>query len=125
MDYAAHHQKMTAEAVYLVEATSFEHLVLWSENHEQLPSERLTWEQCNPGFWETIGQVGERPVCVSIMWDRVGSHVVAFWEATSEVADFRMIGTWLSKRFPGVSSTNAMNFHNVVLKITRMNEGAR
>lgn len=121
---------------YVVSATSFEEHCLWRDfSHEAWNAEnrrsgegrrilakpgfhckdRVDWEQVNPGWLETVGTVGDSPVAVSIGFSYLDGHLILFWEATSQVVDYRMIEAWLEANVPAYAKgkrTNAMNFHN-------------
>lgn len=49
------------DTFFLVEATSFEAHMVWSEWHESIPM-----EQDNIGFMEAIGEIDKRPVCINL-----------------------------------------------------------
>lgn len=104
--------------VGVVDATSFEQLMLWQEEEKAALPKR--WETINPGILETIGALADMPVCLSLSKVRVGGHLLLFIEATSQVVDHRMIDKWLEDNLPDtakrdgrVNRTDAMNFHNV------------
>lgn len=104
--------------VGVVEANSFEQHMLWAENRRR--DRPQTWEQINPGLWETVGHLDDRPVCVSLSKVRVGNHLLLFIYPTSQVVDHRLIDRWAEKASPQTAFINgrinrvdAMNFHNV------------
>jgi hypothetical protein len=119
-----HGTKEINETEYLVEATSNESHHIWQEwslqakhsnekvnkhyNHERFP-----WEQ-GKGFCEQIGTLDKRPVIITIFWNRINGHQIGFWSMDSQVCDYKMAKEWLKKTFPGISSTDAGNFHNVI-----------
>lgn len=107
-------------AVYLVEATHNEAHDLWVDWSEESASHgwgdarspRLPWEQITLGYGDTIGHFGGMPVAVSVTFARVLGQVIAFYEATSQVVDHRMVGKWTQTAFPSSrGKTNATNFH--------------
>lgn len=125
---AEQHAAWMRETFFLVEATSFERQVLWERNSIQAldgkvelltASEhrhRVAWEQLNPGYHATVGQVDGRPVCVCVFFNRVGGRIVAFHETTSEVVDHAQVEAWLRKEFPSSRRDSGMwcdagNFH--------------
>src|SRR5690348_17770034 len=81
---------------------------------------RLSWEQLSPGYLTTIGKLGKRPVCVLVFFARIAGKVVAFYHATSEVVDHKMVEKWLWKKFSPPRWDNntrrahcdAQNFHH-------------
>jgi hypothetical protein len=108
------------ETDFLVEANSFEHLCLWREWHEY-----LSWEQCNPGAWLTIGKVNDRPVCINMFWDLINGKLVCFYDACSQIVDFEQVEDWFEKNYKGRwdsntrrASCDSMNFHLCLDHIT-------
>lgn len=111
--------KRLGETVFYVEATSFEKLTLWQAWHD-----RISWEQVDPGFVETVGHLDGRPVNIVLHWDRIGGCMVLFWNACSQVVDHAMIDEWFRQNPPPMwdgdrrrGSTDAMNFHYCILAI--------
>lgn len=121
-----------AKTLFVVEATSFETQCLWAENAKDSSCRRFTprqWEQVNPGWLVTVGELDSRPICVSMSWSRIDGHLVMFWEATSQVVDTVQIEKWLSQHFAGKwdngtrqATTNAMNFHHCLNAIDDANK---
>lgn len=106
----------------VVDANSFENMSLWQQN--QIRDNQRTWEESRSGYLVTVGQMGDRPVCLSISYATIDGHKILFIDACSEVVDYAMVEEWLKKylpetawteRFSGkyINRTNAMNFHNV------------
>lgn len=107
---------------WAIEATSCESLEIWSDWHEG-----NSWEQCH-GWWETIGHVyisddsrgdvERMPVCVNMHWNLLNGHPVCFYDAMSQVVDYRMVEKYIDARVQ--RTTNAMNFshcaHDIGLK---------
>lgn len=98
---------------YVINATHEEEFGIWKEIHET-----VRWEQCH-GWIVTLGTVligksrreQERmPVAVSVTWNLLDGHVVAFYEATSMVVDHRMVDQYI--RGNCSKHTNATNFHH-------------
>jgi hypothetical protein len=131
-DYSGRWEEWQRDTVYVIEATSCEGLHLWSEWHKPGPREikrtgpdapaNAPWEQMNPGCIITVGHLTKMPVCVGLSWARIHGQLVLFWDATSQVVDYRMIEKWLSDNVPAYKRgdyTNAMNFHNCVHKLVR------
>ncbi len=119
------------ETIYLVEASSFESTVLWerwaksaeemfSADYKDSRRKRVVWEQLNPGTLPTVGMVDNRPVVIIIDFVRINGNVIAFYEATSQVVDYRAVEDYLKKRFShlvergGCYMTNAMNFSSAI-----------
>lgn len=110
---------------FVVEATSCECQFLWERWSEDAlyqagPYPRVSWEQLNPGWWEEVGKLHGRPVCVSIWWNRINGELVMFWEATSELVDIGIVKAWLAKRCSPEVHTNASNFHLVIHAIDEL-----
>lgn len=104
-------EKQFSETEFLVEATGFESLTIWKEYHE-----RVSWTQDSIGCLVTVGRVGERPCCISVGWNIIGGHRIAFWEPTSQAVDHAQIESWFDANCNPThdgrkSRTNAMNFH--------------
>lgn len=98
------------ECAYLVEADGFAVMSLWADWHKRVP-----WEQLNPGFGEEIGRLARKPVCASVAFNRIGGHVVGFYEATSRVVDWQMVEDWTKRTFKrSRGKVDAMNFHNCI-----------
>ena len=108
--------------VGMVDANSFETLSLWQQN--QIRDNQRTWEESRNGYLVTVGQMDDRPICLSVSYATIDGHKILFIDACSEVVDYAMIEEWLKKylpetawteRFGGkyINRTNAMNFHNV------------
>ncbi len=106
---------------YIVEATSHEMLAMWLEYAQQSTrplgprDKRFDWKEESMGYWKTIAEVeinGEKmPVTVSVSWAVICGKRVAFYEATSQVVDHRLVEKWRKKEFPNAKGhTNAMNF---------------
>lgn len=103
-----------ASTEYLVEATSFEMQTLW-ERFNKL----TTWDQISVGCLVQIGELDNRPITLSCIWQIIGSHHILFWECVSQVSDLVQINNWfaeycLPKTKNGRQAvTNAQNFHVV------------
>lgn len=105
----SHYEETTLEqrltkTVFAVEATSTEQFFLWRENAHESPDRPkgyvpVFWQQVNPGYMETIGHIGKRPVCVCCQWVILDGQWVMFYDCTSQVADHAMVDKWLNKVF--------------------------
>lgn len=84
-----------------------------------LADQRLAWEQLNPGYMVTVGECAGMPVCVCVTFARIRGRIVAFYYATSQVVDHRMVEKWLAKEFKPpkwdsgtrTAHCDAQNFH--------------
>jgi len=119
-------QNFLSGVVGVVEASSYESMMLWSENHN-----KLDWKEGRSGFLSTVGFIGTKPVCISVLTPVIGGHKLLFWHATSTVVDYDMIRAWLELAVPKtawnhgrLNQTDAMNFHNVLHEADRMKEAA-
>jgi hypothetical protein len=119
------------ETVAFCEADSFSDHMLWKEFSSEyadiakLPYNRCTvhWEQDSMGRVYTIGYLNDRPICVSCHWVKIDGLYVCFYYGCSQLVDRAMIEKWLEDNFGfNRENTNAMNFHNIVLYIHRLNE---
>lgn len=104
-------------AEYLVEISSFERQSLWSKYHND-----YTWEDNNMGFNRQIGIIDDRPICVTFYLHKINGLNVLFYEATSQLVDWKMIEDYLDvvcnlKEFKSNrrARIDASNFHNVIL----------
>jgi hypothetical protein len=112
------HRLMLYETQFLVEATSTEWFFCWQEwcDHKKAFRED-EWKIVNPGLSLRIGELDNRPVMLSIGWDRIMDVLVAHWEICSQVADYQMAENWLAKNCKPCYTNgsrarcDAMNFH--------------
>lgn len=82
-------EELLTTAQFVVEATSFEQRTLWERW-----SDRVHWEEHSRGWLETIGEVNGRPVNLVIHPARLNGCVVLFYEAVSQVVDWKQIEDW-------------------------------
>ena len=83
-------------------------------------------EQISLGYGETVGHFGGMPVAVSVTFARVCGQVIAFYEATSQVVDHRMVEKWTRTAFPASRGrTNATNFHICIHALTSPSVASR
>lgn len=110
-----------AGVVGAVEANSYEQMCIWQDYHKE---HGMSWNARAQGFLETVGHVGDMPVCISLQTVEIDGHKILFYEATSQVVDYRLVEAWLEKTLPDtardegrngyLNRTDAMNFHNVM-----------
>lgn len=103
---------------YLVEANSDETHYLWRDwalqakiTNARIRDDypRFTWEQLS-GYCQQIGTLDDRPVMITIYWNRLNGHLIGFWTMDSQVTDHKMAREWLDKTFPNIPQTNVSNF---------------
>lgn len=117
---------------YIVEATGFERQTLWNKYKDS-----VKWDERTTGMMKHAGRLTVQdgdspstlPVVMGLWFVVIDGRLVLFWEATSQVVDFRMVDHWLCTNLPhlfekdmGVHlSCDAMNFHHCVQHIQREN----
>jgi len=102
---------------FIIEANSFEQLMLWNEN-EARPDNKYEWVENPLGQMLTLGTLDNRPVCIAIQWAIINGMRMMFWDSTSQVVDHKMIDKFFDeycnpKHDNGTrrARQNAMNFH--------------
>jgi hypothetical protein len=139
MSFKEDNDERWKETKFVVEATSFEQFELWREHAlgGLLPGQadslnargrRVSWEQMNPGSLTTIGVLFDRPICVCVSWARVNGHIIAFYEATSELVDYKMVDAWIRAKCSAKwdrgarrAHCDAMNFHHCLDALAELN----
>ena len=111
---------------YLVEANNFEKMTLW-ETWSQKNKDPIKWESNNIGTLPTVGSLNNRPICISVLIEKIEGVPVGFWHATSALVDYNMITEWFKKEIPQLFPENnshlgcdAYNFHNCVHHIKEL-----
>lgn len=107
--------------LFIVEANSNEQFMLWKDYAIGSDSPRhkpQKWEQVNPGWLVTVGELAGRPCCISVTWNRIEGHLVMFWYDCSQATDSVQTDAWLKAHFSGKwdkgtrwASCDAQNFH--------------
>lgn len=103
-------EQLLDKATFIVEASSFEQLMLWQQHargsifsvvdkNHNLAFEQLSWEQSGGGSLVTVGYHCRQPVCISLSWCRIDGQIIMFWEPTSRVVNHEMIEKWLKEHF--------------------------
>jgi hypothetical protein len=111
------------KAEFIVEATDDERFFLWQEHvHHGQCKYVKSWKQEYLGFWQQIGVIDNRPICISISFATIGGIYVMFANMTSQLQDFKMMEEWLEKYCPAYAdrrnnTTDAMNFGHLCHKI--------
>lgn len=110
------------KVAFAIEATDYEAVCLWREFTERFGKDK--WVQHNPGRLITIGTVDDRPVVVSVFYNSLLGQKIAFCEATSQLVDHLMVDKFIKEEVlvEGGQRSNAMNYHNIVHAIQRLNE---
>lgn len=109
---------------YLVEATHNEQQFLWvmwakeAADWGYTSSLKVPWDGDSTSWFGTIGHLNKRPITVTISGVTINGHRVAFYEANSELVDWKMIEEWAKKTFPQLFMSDkrltcdAANFHH-------------
>lgn len=81
-------------AEYVVEVTTAEKHFLWEKYHKE-----VDWDEQKffTGFGRDIGRVDKRPITVSFRLILINKLHVLFWEATSELVDYKMIDDYMKE----------------------------
>jgi len=106
------------DVVYMIEANSFEQLMLWKENDERKGIRKVKWEQDCLGYGGVIGYMRSYgctksyPVSISCFFTKLNEKRIVFYEAVSMVVNRDMIRKWIKGQCPeGTPNCDAMNFH--------------
>ncbi len=102
----------------IIEATDFEKFCLWERWNPRMDIE---WKDESLGYFANLGKVADMPVCLSLWIAYINGKKVLFWDATSQVVDYRMIEAWFEKHLKDVKKTDANNAH-IVLHMTMEKE---
>lgn len=105
-------KEMLADVHGMIEANSNEQMYIWQTWHEKYG---YPWKQ-EHGYLVTVGELMDRPICISVMFVKVKEKLIMFWHATSELVDYVMIDEWLKKNLPDAyhNKTDATNDHIVM-----------
>jgi len=82
-----------------------------------LKKQGYTVEQVSSGFMVQIGSYFGTPICVSFSWYIINDVWIGFYEVTSNVANHKMVETWIKKYIPHIpekAKYDMMNIHNVL-----------
>lgn len=88
-------------AEFVVEASSYEQQALWEKHALEAGGDsntRVHWVDQTRGWLVEVGKLDGRPVCVNVRGSLLNGLAVLFYEATSEVVDWRMIENWFQER---------------------------
>lgn len=113
---------------FLLEATGNEAHTLWErwcgQSNECRDPIIAKWEQLG-GWLITVGKINERPIAVSLDFNRLDGFLICVWEGTSELVDYKMIKDWLSQHFHAKTTDgrrawcNASNFHHLTGELAK------
>lgn len=109
------HEAVFKDVVYIVESTYNERHLFWEKFHYKPFYDDFkinSWEQEMSGIGITIGHVDGRPVVIDITWAKLEGYRVLFYDAMSQLADWKMIEDWFShwrKDRPHIQSTDSTN----------------
>lgn len=125
--------KALQAAEFIVEASSFERQTLWerwakeAKDLRDVPTNnrRIQWMDQSSGWLETVGYLDERPVNIVVSIAILNGHAVVFYEAVSQVVDWKIVEEWFRKRcWPKWDNdlrrahSDAMNFHYCIEVVT-------
>jgi hypothetical protein len=116
-------------AEFVVEASSFERQALWegwAKDASGLSGvsvrpnrDRIDWRDQSRGWLEQVGELDARPVNISLSIAWLNGHPVLFYEAVSQVVDWKRIEAWFRERCWPLwdngtrrAHCDAMNFHH-------------
>lgn len=84
---------------FLIEATRTEEHFLWKECVQEFKwCSDKQWEQGH-GNVVRVGEIGDRPVNLTLTWNKIKGIPVCFYDCCSQVVDWKMIEEWLDKNF--------------------------
>jgi hypothetical protein len=98
----------------IVDATSNERHNLWEKWHYRPDGRKVSWDSNNSGLMERVGTLDNRPIVITLNTAVVNGKKILFVDPTSQLVDHKMIDKWIADNLPGVSRTDATNFHNVI-----------
>lgn len=113
--YREEHLDLFKDVVYMVESTYNERHLFWEKFHYKPFYDDFkidSWEQEMSGTLVTIGTVDDRPISIDITWAKLNGCRVLFYDASSQLADWKMIEEWFShwrERLPKIESTDSTN----------------
>jgi len=114
--------------VGVVEADSYASHMLWREYAKQAEkfalndgSIRYDWQSTGYGYGANVGEIGGRPIWISLLTNTIDGHKLLFWHVTSPVADYGKCEDWLIANLPPtafrpdgfINQSDPTNFSNV------------
>jgi hypothetical protein len=111
-----------------VEATDYEKHCLWlryskdGQKYGGFDEFRFDWQDAGMGYGPQVGEIGGKPVSISIMTATVAGQKLLFWYAMSVAADHDLIEKWLKATLPPsairpdgyLNRTEPQNFINII-----------
>lgn len=124
-------EELLSGVAFVVECSDFEKFALfqrWAKQAVEMECaaplsvgqgyNHLDWTDDNSGWSVQVGWLNERPVCISVTGATLDGVRVLFYEASSQVVDWRQIENWFKAHcWPTWDSglrrahCNAENFH--------------
>lgn len=92
------HKQLFEGVVFLVEATSNEQQAFWSDWFYKPKFETnliKDWQEMSIGNIIEIGRLDNRPVNIAINWAFLEGYRVMFYDAVSQVVDYKMVEDWI------------------------------
>lgn len=108
------------EAVYFIEANSFEELSLYQEKMRK--DNYMNWIDIHEGYLKKIGKINdndELPVYLTFSFAKIYDQVICFFDVSSRFSDSEIVRNYIKdcyavKHDNRWAITNAMNFHHAV-----------
>lgn len=93
------------DVTVIIEATSFEKNELWKQNSASAAQSgwgkgQLAWRDNLSGYGPAIGEIGGKPIAISIFTATIDGEKVCFMEPTSKAVDHDVIEAWLREKCP-------------------------
>ena len=119
--------KRFEDVVFMVEANSFETLMLWDKNSECEKHLKVNWVEDTISYNKIIGHMRSYdkltiyPVVVLCFFAELNGKRVVFYESTSWVVDHEMIKAWMKCQCPeGTPECDAMNFSQCLNAVRKL-----
>ena len=121
--------------VGVVEATSCEQQYLWQDNRvDKFVGPAIKpWKENLAGCLQCVGHFAKAPIYISLRTAEIDGHKILFWNATSQVVDYRVIEAWMEANIPQsarrsdgyINQSDATNFRNVFHRMPAKPEPAQ
>jgi len=98
MDIPKPYNEHLRSCVYAVEANSCEAGHIWEQfcSVDFSNNKEHSWTEVF-GWLETVGHIDDRPICVSMRVVDIDNQHILFWDATSQLVDYKMIDEWFDE----------------------------